>query len=171
MKLLMESRDLQFMENQSLQLRMGLTRKVLTSCSTSFLKTVDFRQRALISQLSGEWSLMQCLLLEQVRRWQQDQQPWFLRERRCWASHTLLFATCWSNFPELERQPPMNGSIKSHPHHQRWSKRIPLEAQEVSRTEVERSGTCLLGWPVGTERCPIPTLVSSFLPSWLPRPI
>ena len=167
----MESQDLQCTENQSLQLQMGLTKKVLTSCSTSFLRTVDSLQRARISQLFGEWSLMQCLLLEQVRRWRQDRQPWFLQERRCLASLTLLFATCSSNFQELERRPPMNGSIKSRPHHQRWSKRIPLEAQEVSRTEVERTGTCLLGWPVGIERCPIPTLVSSCLPSWPPRPI
>ena len=160
-----------FMESLNLPLQTRPTKKVLTSCSTSFLRTVDFRRRARTSQLFGEWSLMQYLVHEQVRKWRQDQQHWFPRVRRCLASPTLLFATCWSNSLGLERQPPMNGSIKSLLLHQRWSKRIPQEVQEVSHTEVGRSETCLPGWPVGTERCPIPTLVSSCLQNWLLRPI
>lgn len=158
-----------FMESLNLQLQTRLTRKVRTSCSISFLKTVDSRRRARISQLFGEWSLMQYLLHEQVRKWRQDQQHWFPRVRRCWVSHTLLFATCWSNSLVLERQPLMSGSIKSLLLHQRWSKRIPQEVQEVSRTEGGRSETCLPGLPVDTERCPIPTLVSSCLLNWLLR--
>ena len=158
-----------FMGSLNLQLQIRLTEKVLTSCSTSFLRTVDFRRRAWISQLFGEWSLMQYLLHEQ----KMASGPTTLvpsGEEMLGLTHSAL-RYLLEQFPgapkattnewKHQEPPPPPEVVKENP--------TGSARSEPYRGRKERD---MFAWLASRHRkMPIPTLVSSCLPNWLLRPI